>query len=84
MVGNGSKINIWKDPWLPNHNGFKIWTPKPSTTHHNLVQDLIDQDSLTWKSDTIEELFFSFWSWTNPSNSSIPSDTRGWTSLVGN
>ncbi|MCI24538.1 F-box protein, partial [Trifolium medium] len=26
-VGNGASIKIWKDKWLPNQAGFKVWSP---------------------------------------------------------
>ncbi|CAK7347037.1 unnamed protein product, partial [Dovyalis caffra] len=26
LMGDGSSVKIWNDKWLPQHNGFCIWS----------------------------------------------------------
>jgi hypothetical protein len=56
-VGNGEKINIWLDPWIPN----KI-TQHPSTPRGqilvNRVCDLIDPITGNWDHDLVRSLFW--------------------------
>jgi hypothetical protein len=42
LIGDASQVNIWTDNWLPNQHGFKVWTPKPTTTDYTFVKDLIN------------------------------------------
>jgi ribosome maturation protein Sdo1 len=46
-VGNGSKINIWNDPWLPRVIRRRVISRKKKNII-NLVRDLIDPTTNTW------------------------------------
>jgi len=59
-VGDGKSINIWSDKWLPNQHGHKVWTPKPPDSTCNLVKDLINYETNSWKAETINNLFLPF------------------------
>lgn len=59
LIGDGSSINVWLDPWVPWIQGFFI--PKPrdgvATQQPILVSHLIDPDLHCWKAYLINELF---------------------------
>ncbi|KAM1736077.1 hypothetical protein ACFX12_014475 [Malus domestica] len=50
-VGNGESINIREDPWFPKPTTFKV-RPK-NNLGETMVSDLIDSDTLAWRSDLI-------------------------------
>nr|AAM18736.1 putative reverse transcriptase [Oryza sativa Japonica Group] len=56
-VGDGSKINIWADPWIP-----RGWSRKPMTPRGaNLVtkvEELIDPYTGTWDEDLLSQTFW--------------------------
>ena len=56
-VGNGEKIKIWEDPWLPR--GF---TRRPITPRRGIllsrVADLLHPATGQWDKELIEELFW--------------------------
>ena len=53
-VGNGQKIDIWEDAWIPNFANIKVITPKGQ---HLLskVSDFIDPFSNGWDEDLIRQ-----------------------------
>ena len=53
-VGNGQKIDIWEDAWIPNCANRKVITPKGQ---HLLskVSDFIDPSSNRWDEDLIRQ-----------------------------
>jgi hypothetical protein len=59
-IGMGNKVNIWKDNWLPQNNGYKILTPKANHIP-TMVSDLIvNQPSTSWNSALIDSVFIPF------------------------
>ncbi|KAK9287687.1 hypothetical protein L1049_016125 [Liquidambar formosana] len=56
-VGNGSSIDLWKDPWIPSIPGFLSFPRGERRLGVNLVADLIFQEGLSWDSDKIISLF---------------------------
>jgi hypothetical protein len=59
-IGNGEQVNIWNDNWLPNQNGFKVWSRHHE--NHNLVwvKDLIDPNTNQWNNTIINTTFLPF------------------------
>jgi hypothetical protein len=57
-VGDGSKINIWNDAWIPGSHDRKIVTRRG----HNLlthVSDLIDPITDRWDEELVKQTFWS-------------------------
>jgi ribonuclease HI len=54
-VGNGEKINIWQDPWIPSSPNGKIITPRGAAVYTK-VSDLIDPITEQWDSEILEAL----------------------------
>lgn len=55
LVGDGSKINIFTDPWLTDELGRFVQTP--ICEEINLISDLVDQDLKEWNFNLISSLF---------------------------
>jgi ribonuclease HI len=58
-IGNGEKVSICNDKWLPNQAGFKVWSRCEDLEEGALVCELIDPDTKQWKRDLISHLFHS-------------------------
>jgi hypothetical protein len=56
-VGNGEKIRIWKDRWLPTPTTYKVVSPISLLPEEARVSDLLIQDSQCWNSRLIDEVF---------------------------
>jgi hypothetical protein len=55
-VGDGSTIRVFEDPWIPdNLNGRPL--AKPSGAKAILVEELIDDNQMTWSEEKLEENF---------------------------
>lgn len=59
-MGNGNKINIWEDHWLPEQNGFKVLSKKPNNNVPIKVSNLINKTKNNWKEPIIHNLFLPF------------------------
>ncbi|XP_045789329.1 uncharacterized protein LOC123884299 [Trifolium pratense] len=57
-IGNGEKVKICKDKWLPNQVGFKVWSRCDELEEDALVSTLIDPDTKQWKRDLVSHIFF--------------------------
>ncbi|KAL6183929.1 hypothetical protein ACLB2K_045339 [Fragaria x ananassa] len=56
-VGDGTKIGIWTDPWLPLPYHFKPYSPPMEGTEDWRVCDLIDSEYMDWIEPVIYDLF---------------------------
>lgn len=56
-VGDGSKINIWGDAWIPNGISRRPITPRGRIVY-NKVSDLIDPYSGSWDRELIRDIFW--------------------------
>jgi hypothetical protein len=54
-IGNGEKVRIWRDSWIPRGN-FKI-TGNLTNSRLRRVKDLIDHDHTEWKERVVKEIF---------------------------
>ncbi|KAA3474146.1 reverse transcriptase [Gossypium australe] len=54
-IGNGRKVNIWNDPWLPGPGNNRLLVQNMSI-QWTTVNQLIDESSFTWKDDVIRKL----------------------------
>lgn len=59
-VGNGRRICIWEDKWLPTPTTYKVTSPPTDFEDFPMVASLIDLDTRWWKADTIRSLFLPF------------------------
>ncbi|MCH91094.1 putative ribonuclease H protein, partial [Trifolium medium] len=59
-IGNGDRVNIWEDNWLPHQNGFKVWSKNQGNLDSNLVKDLIDPTTQQWNQNLINQIFLPF------------------------
>ncbi|XP_058782992.1 uncharacterized protein LOC131657636 [Vicia villosa] len=56
-IGNGEKVNILKDRWIPNNTGFKILAVVNNVAENACVSDLIDKNLGSWKKEAIQNIF---------------------------
>lgn len=59
-IGDGSDVKVWEDNWIPQHNGFKIYTPVISSSTIRHVKDLIVEDLKGWHQPLLETHFHNF------------------------
>ncbi len=58
IISDGSKVDCWKDPWVPWLPNF-ILGPRDGSVCSNsfLVENLIDWDINSWRIGLLEEMF---------------------------
>nr|XP_023912601.1 uncharacterized protein LOC112024185 [Quercus suber] len=56
-VGNGRRIHIWDDRWLPTPTTHKVVSPRADYGDFPMVSSLIDLDTRRWKVDVINATF---------------------------
>lgn len=57
LVGSGTSILVWTDPWLPRPYTFKPCLPVMEGLEDLVVADLIDENTWSWSLEWLEELF---------------------------
>ena len=60
QVGNGERILIWDDKWLPTPTTYKVISPPRLFDDYPRVSVLIDKDTRRWKDDVVRSLFLAF------------------------
>ncbi|XP_058732849.1 uncharacterized protein LOC131604425 [Vicia villosa] len=58
-IGNGEKVNILKDRWIPKNTGFKVQPGGINVEDSARVCDIIDRDNRCWKIEDIQSMFNS-------------------------
>ncbi|XP_065622877.1 uncharacterized protein LOC136064721 [Quercus suber] len=59
-VGNGKRIHIWEDKWLPTRTTHKVISFSRDFGDFPMVSSLIDENSKWWKPDLVKALFLQF------------------------
>ena len=59
-VGNGRRIHIWEDKWLPTPSSFKVISPQSDFDGYPMVSSLINFGTKWWKADLVRSLFLPF------------------------
>ena len=83
-VGNGRRIHIWDDRWLPTPSTHKVISPQADYGDFPTVSSLIDNDTRWWKIDVINATFLPHEASTIlkiPLNYNLPEDCLIW---IGN
>jgi hypothetical protein len=57
-IGNGKKVRIWRDSWIPR--GEMKATTNPSNSRVRRVADLINQEDHSWKEDMVRNIFMPY------------------------
>ncbi|GMY32903.1 uncharacterized mitochondrial protein AtMg00310-like [Fagus crenata] len=57
QVGNGEKIKIWKDKWLPSPHTYKIVSPNKILDVEATVDNLLCRDDMRWNIDLVHQIF---------------------------
>ena len=83
-VGNGRRIHIWEDKWLPTPSTYKVISPARPFYDILMVFALIDTETRRWNADLVRSLFLPFEANTvinMPLSYNLPKDKIIW---VGN
>jgi len=48
LIGDGNKVNVWEDNWLPHQNGFKLFSTPNNNTNIRVVKDLMVESQKRW------------------------------------
>ena len=59
-VGNGKKIHIWDNKWLPTSTTYKVISPPKDFGDFPMVVALIDVDTWRWRKDRLDSIFLPF------------------------
>lgn len=54
--GNGQKVRIWEDKWVPNSSSYKVVSPRVLSSQASIVSDLIDVEDKGWNLDLLQRL----------------------------
>ena len=84
-VGNGNKIQIWSNKWLPTPTTFKVISPQNTLGDQAMVSDLIDRSLGVWKAELVHRIFLPNEADTIlslPLSFSLPEDSLIWNSTA--
>lgn len=60
LIGDGQKVKVWKDNWLPEQGKFKVWSPVKNLPQDAPVSELIDREIKTWSRTKVFNTFNSY------------------------
>ena len=84
-IGNGRKVNIWADRWVPIPYSFKIIGPRPPYTTLDLVASLINSETGSWDISLVKENFIPHdveAILSIPISPHLPDDSQIWTGTL--
>ena len=82
QIGNGFKVQVWKDKWLPSSSTYKVVSPRLNAPMDLRVSELIDMENRCWNIHLLQQLFLPFEVEeirSTPLSNSLPSDKQIWT-----
>lgn len=56
-IGDGKRVKIWRDKWIPLPTSYSIQSPRLALLEDASVSELIDQDSKRWNGQLIMSIF---------------------------
>ena len=56
-MGNGNKIRVWQDKWIPRPSTYRLVTPEKLNSENALVCKLINRATHEWNMDRLQEWF---------------------------
>ena len=80
-IGNGRRVNVWQDRWLPTPSSFKVVSPRNQGTTVEIVEHLLDSDRGSWDIKNMRNTFLPFEAEVVlgiPISPSLPNDSRIW------
>jgi len=58
-VGNGERIHIWQDNWLPSPTTYKVSSPVNLLPSDAKVSLLINAEKGEWEAGLVQQIFFA-------------------------
>lgn len=55
-IGNGQKVHIWNDNWIPRPNSSKVVSPRRAHVEEVMVSDLINTDKRSWNAAKVRSI----------------------------
>ena len=80
-IGNGRKVNIWKDRWLPTPDSVKVVSPRSHDSELEMVGNLLDLDRGSWDIEKVRCTFLHHEIKAIlgiPINPDLPEDSKSW------
>lgn len=60
VIGNGKRVHIWEDRWIPTPVSFKVVNPRGSSNNVEWVLDLINTETRSWDTAKVNSTFLPF------------------------
>ena len=57
IIGNGKKVKIWEDRWLPIPISFKVCSSRRQGVDLEVVANLLDGEKGLWNTDKMKKHF---------------------------
>lgn len=57
-VGNGKRIKIWEDIWLPTRDTFQVQSPNTVLPRSSTVNELFNASGFDWNEEMIKNIFW--------------------------
>lgn len=80
-IGNGDKVKIWSDMWIPNPDTYKVLAPINPLMHNEKVSALINKERAVWNSKLVNSIFLPYEAsaiLAIPLSSTLPEDRKVW------